>query len=301
MSTIPDMTWLDHVQPKRKSSLGHLATLACWIEATAPKAGNVHPSASFHNMTYRDFYESALAIGKVFDCAEFRTIGQLILESRLATMKVTEVNTNLGTTLLFGPIARAMVRSRSVSELDTENLRAALRELQPMDAEQIYQAIRLANPGGLGQVPKLDIRDDAPADVMEAMSHAASRDWIAAEYVEVFPKTLALAEHFENDRSLGASWFQTVCRRQCWALAHWGDSLIIRRNGRELDRQVRTLAMEAWSALPDEVRFEAAYRKLDAFLREDGHQRNPGTTADLLAGGLFIALWRLSEQSDRTD
>jgi triphosphoribosyl-dephospho-CoA synthase len=33
-----------------------------------------------------------------------------------------------------------------------------------------------------------------------------------------------------------------------------------------------------------------AYLDFDAFLRSDNHARNPGTTADLIAAALFVAL-----------
>ena len=41
---------------------------------------------------------------------------------------------------------------------------------------------------------------------------------------------------------------------------------------------------------PDRTGGEAAYQRLDRFLRSDGNRRNPGTTADLIAATLFVAL-----------
>jgi triphosphoribosyl-dephospho-CoA synthase len=34
----------------------------------------------------------------------------------------------------------------------------------------------------------------------------------------------------------------------------------------------------------------SALAELDFWLRTDGHRRNPGTTADLIAAGLFVGL-----------
>jgi triphosphoribosyl-dephospho-CoA synthase len=37
-------------------------------------------------------------------------------------------------------------------------------------------------------------------------------------------------------------------------------------------------------------RFEKNWQALDKWMREEGHRRNPGTTADLIAAGLFVLL-----------
>jgi len=45
-------------------SLGQTAQLACVLEATARKPGNVHRFADFDDLTYLDFILSALAIAR---------------------------------------------------------------------------------------------------------------------------------------------------------------------------------------------------------------------------------------------
>jgi triphosphoribosyl-dephospho-CoA synthase len=295
MSPVPDMSWLENAIPKHLSSLGHLATMACWLEATAPKAGNVHPAASFSDMAYADFYHSARVIGPIFDRAAELSIGQLVLQAMEATRHAVQVNTNLGTLLLLAPLSRAMLGCQSASELDSECIAKTLSALHKEDARQVYEAIRLANPGGIGRVKDMDVHSDAPLDLLEAMRAAADRDMIAAEYTESFPRSLEVAMRLHEARSAGQPWFDAICRIQTWMLAHWGDSLIVRRNGHEVDNHVRQLAAEAWqTATMDAEVFAIEYAKLDRYLREDGHQRNPGTTADLIAAGLFIELWRAS-------
>jgi triphosphoribosyl-dephospho-CoA synthase len=46
--------------------------------------------------------------------------------------------------------------------------------------------------------------------------------------------------------------------------------------------------LDAGSPKSEEYLRELA--KLDFWLRSDGNRRNPGTTADLIAAGLFVAL-----------
>ena len=42
--------------------------------------------------------------------------------------------------------------------------------------------------------------------------------------------------------------------------------------------------------LTPRIRGWQAYLDFDAYLRSDNHARNPGTTADLIAAALFVAL-----------
>ena len=51
-------------------SIGQCATLACLLEATAPKVGNVHRGADFENLTFADFVVSAVAIGPAMENAK---------------------------------------------------------------------------------------------------------------------------------------------------------------------------------------------------------------------------------------
>jgi len=41
---------------------------------------------------------------------------------------------------------------------------------------------------------------------------------------------------------------------------------------------------------PGDAAYHEAVSDLDFWLRSDDHRRNPGTTADLVAAGLFVAL-----------
>jgi triphosphoribosyl-dephospho-CoA synthase len=41
---------------------------------------------------------------------------------------------------------------------------------------------------------------------------------------------------------------------------------------------------------PGDDNYLRALSEFDFWLRSDGHRRNPGTTADLIAAGLFVVL-----------
>src|SRR5207253_154562 len=84
--------------------------LACLLEVSAPKPGNVSPFASFRDTTYEDFLASAAAIGPALAGAGQRSLGATIRAAAEATARWAPSNTNLGLVLLLAPLARAQLR-----------------------------------------------------------------------------------------------------------------------------------------------------------------------------------------------
>ncbi len=54
------------------------------------------------------------------------------------------------------------------------------------DAREVYAAIRLAAPGGLGRAVEQDVADEPTVTLLEVMRLAADRDDIAREYATGF-------------------------------------------------------------------------------------------------------------------
>src|SRR5206468_5425043 len=141
--------------------------LACLLEASAPKPGNVSPVRRFDDIGYEDFLASAAAIGAPLAEAGGRPLGTMILLAVEATARWTRSNTNLGIVLLLAPLARAaqvhLCGSRQPSsppggtEVDLRGgVRRVLDETTVADARDVYAAIRRASPGGLGRVDEQD-------------------------------------------------------------------------------------------------------------------------------------------------
>src|SRR5262245_2265800 len=172
-------------------SIGQCATLACLLEATAPKVGNVHRGADFEDLTFTDFVVSAVAIGPAMEAAASTGVGRAVYDAVAATQQLVSTNTNLGMALLFAPLA-AVPRDERLS---TGSVGTVLRKLTPEDCRLVYEAIRLAQPGGLGTVESMDIVNEPPTDLLEAMRAASDHDLIARQYVEdfglIFPEALA--------------------------------------------------------------------------------------------------------------
>ena len=88
-----------------KFSLSQCVTLACMLEVTAPKVGNVHRGADFDDVSLNDFLVSAVAIGPILAETHHIGVGQAILQAVRATRELVGSNTNLGMILLLAPLA----------------------------------------------------------------------------------------------------------------------------------------------------------------------------------------------------
>jgi triphosphoribosyl-dephospho-CoA synthase len=74
-------------------------------------------------------------------------------------------------------------------------------------------------------------------------------------------------------------------------LADHPDTLIARKRGRDVALAASRRAADVLSAgWPDRAEGRALCDEFDAWLRGDGHARNPGATADLITAALFAAL-----------
>lgn len=269
-------------------SIGQCATLACILEATAPKVGNVHRGADFADLTLHDFLVSAVAIAPAMEAAAVNGVGQSILTAIRATRTVVTTNTNLGIVMLLAPLAAVPADRLLVSD----EVGKILKSLTPTDAAAVYEAIRLAQPGGLGKVKEMDVAAAPPADLLAAMRAAEGRDLIARQYVTDFALVLdEVVPQLVAGRTRGLSLTDTIIHTHVALLAHHPDSLIARKCGLEAAKMASAMARDvlAAGAPPDEVYYEAV-ADFDFWLRADGHRRNPGTTADLIAAGLFAAL-----------
>jgi triphosphoribosyl-dephospho-CoA synthase len=258
---------------------------ACAWEATARKAGNVHPGASFPDLTHADFVRSGEVIAPVLARMVAQPLGATILEAIRATRAVVATNTNLGIVLLLAPLSKCDPGS---PESWQRQLLSLLNTTTVADAAAVYEAIRLAVPGGLGKVDDQDVAEAPTQTLLQVMALAADRDLIARQYINAFADVLregvpALMRGLERFGFVEPA----VQSCQLHMLARFPDSLIARKRGEaeavEASRRAAAIDLTA----PDGPRH---YAEFDTWLRAAGHARNPGTTADLITACLFVAL-----------
>jgi len=271
--------------------IGAAAQLACLLEVSAPKPGNVSPGRSFVDTCYQDFLASAAAIGGPMSGAGTRPVGETIRLAIDATAVWTRSNTNLGIVLLLAPLARAA----SLVKPDTplrDMLRWVLAETTVDDAKQAYAAIRQTSPGGLGHADAQDVANEPTVTLLDAMRLAADRDTIAREYVSGFEITFETgAPALKHARCDRLSWDDAIVETYLTLLAAVPDTHIARRGGTVLAAGVSRRAKDALAA--GGVRSAEGRQAIDALdrtLREDDNIANPGTTADLTAAAVFVML-----------
>jgi triphosphoribosyl-dephospho-CoA synthase len=131
--------------------------------------------------------------------------------------------------------------------------------------------------------------------LLEVMRLAADRDGSARESATGFETTFAIgAPAIERARCDGLDWDDAVVEAFLTLLAAAPDTHIARRGGVALAADVTTRAravLAAGGVRSPEGR--EAINRMDAALRDPHHTANPGTTADLTAAALFVALVRL--------
>jgi triphosphoribosyl-dephospho-CoA synthase len=266
--------------------------LACDWEVCARKAGNVHLEAAFADMSADDFHASSAVTAPVVAQAVRRGVGPTILAAVRRRRRVTPVNTNLGILLLCVPLAAVPSSSGGGARWLRQGVGRVLRRLSVADADAAYRAIRLANPGGLGRTSRADVRSRPRIRLLTAMRLAASRDSIARQYANGFADVFNVGlPALRRGRRLGWPLEDAILFCQLRFLAQLGDSLIARKCGPALSRQVRKQATAILAAgWPDSSCSWRLWTEFDLWLRADGHRRNPGATADLVTASLFAAL-----------
>jgi triphosphoribosyl-dephospho-CoA synthase len=266
------------------------ATLACILETSAEKVGNVTPTRRFADARFEDFVASARALGPAMAEAGRAGVGRAALNAVSATRRKVGTNTNLGMALLFAPIAAAWATGGR--DPLRRGVAAVLRRLTRTDAALVYRAIRLARPGGLGRVSRGDVSRHPTLSLKAAMALAASRDSIAAEYAHDFRLTFEIAgPALERALDGGLDLLGAIAQAHLDVLARVPDTLIARKAGKAAAATVSARARAVLRAGGLSTRAgRAAAGRLDRDLRRDGNRLNPGTSADLIAAALFIHL-----------
>jgi len=281
---------------RQAADVAAAAQLACLLEASAPKPGNVSPFASFRDATYEDFLASAAAIGPALALAGEQSLGGTIRDAVEATSRWAPTNTNLGLVLLLAPLARAALRPGRTPL--RAQLAATLADTTIADARDVYIAIRSVAPGGLGRASEQDVADAPTTTLRDAMALARDRDAIAREYATDFATTFEIgAPGLHRALSDGLAWREAIVEVYLALLAAAPDTHIARKLGTEAALTVQRRARAVLDA--GGVRTAAgrdATAALDRELRDEANTLNPGATADVTGAAIYVVLleggWR---------
>lgn len=257
---------------------------ACRMEIEALKPGNVHRFADGHRMSAQQFLDSAEVSASAV-CHPGWPVGRRILDAIRATRETVGTNTNLGIVLLCAPIAKAA--EAGGDDLQTE-LAAVLGAMDDRDAEDVFSAITLANPGGLGEAEN-DVAEPPRVPLLVAMREAAERDMIARQYVsdfaDIFSSGLAAYRTAEAGGETGM--WPTVFT-YIHFLSRFPDSHVARKHGLAVAGRVREEAASIAGQLGEIAAEPERLRLLTDFDRRlKVADINPGTSADLTVATVF--------------
>ncbi len=262
---------------------------ACELDILTYKPGNVSVYADGPEMTVDQFKLSySVSAESITNFA--LSLGEKIFYSIQATRSAVGCNTNLGIVLLCAPLVQS-VQSR-IDQVSLRNeLGNILNATTVSDADWVYKAIRLAQPGGLGQAEQQDVADSPEVTLKQAMQLAAGRDRIAYQY----------ATCYKDIFEYGVPCYKEAYRR--WGDSRWAtlavfagflssipDSLIERKYGNRFTRMVAnrmTLVNKQLQEFnPDRPeQLLSVLKDVDTEFKAAGI--NPGTTADLTVTSVF--------------
>jgi triphosphoribosyl-dephospho-CoA synthase len=311
---------------------------ACGLDVAVRKPGNVSMASAGHGMSAGQFLDSAAAAVWPLT-SPGASVGARIEGAVTASWTAAGCNTNLGIVLLCAPLAAAaevLVRTGQVDAswpgaigaeptppdtgdgmprqpLDLpgrirrlqQALQTVLAGLDVEDASAAFRAITRANPGGLGDDPRQDVRQAPRITLRAAMSLAAPRDRIARQYhddytelfelgLPVFQRSLGAEQVWPHVLPAGLPTLSPALEnavQRCYLLwlASGLDSHLVRKFGTDVAHSVTVQARGWRMRLPEPLHGPEPreWARWDDLLKS--RRLNPGTSADLTVATAFLA------------
>lgn len=296
---------------ERARTAAENAELALLLElAGTPKPGNVDRRREYPELRFEHFLAGAVgARDGLALAAEGAAVGRAFERAVAGMARQRGGNTQFGCLLLIVPL----VSARADGALTPERAADIAAETTVEDAADFYRAfdhvdVAVPEPAKAGdraaederlpdqqssdtaRIPrKLDVRRGSEAipavrerdlTLLDVMESSAARDANAREWTDGFPRTFDAAARILDDEGPAPD---RVARAFLDQLATEPDSLIATQHGEAVAQRVRERA----AALDGDL--DAAEQLADDLVA-DGI--NPGTTADIVAAGTYVALER---------
>lgn len=293
--------------------------LAILLEASANKPGNVNRTNDFERTHYEHFLASAVALSPSFEVAAKRGIAVSKEDLEVDDIELGPIikncavdvnawqhggNTLLGTAILLSPIAVAAGMTSDEEETFDieglkENLKLVVESTTPEDAVNVYEAIKTANPGGLGKASDLDVNDSNSVDkirkdrisLYQIFKLASGYDLVCSEWVNNYPITFDLAYpslmgRLKENKTLDTAIVLTFLG----VLAGHPDTLIARKTNGEEAIRISLMAKEVLELGVENSSGKWRLSEFDEELRRSSNLLNPGTTADIISAALSVCV-----------
>lgn len=281
-------------------TIAKIAQIASALEVSGyPKPGNVHRTRDYDDMEFEDFIISGIVIGDTVREActdvdvENPELGKYILRAVAETDRWIKNNTNLGIVMMITPIAAAAAISDSFDNI-RENVKLLMSNTSVDDACDLYDAINIADAGGMGDQDEYDVASDSAKQELrdnsqtmyDVLKISAPWDMLAREMTSDMPAVFEIGyptyhklreEKSKNDACILT--FLTI-------LSQVPDTLISRKYGSDEALKISMMTRDLLN-LKDESDFKDKLKQFDEYLFNNKY--NPGTTADLTAASIFVS------------
>ena len=284
----------------KPEEIAKMAQIASALEVSGyPKPGNVHRTRDFDDMEFEDFVISGIVIGDTIREActdvdvENPQLGKYILQAVAETDRWIKNNTNLGIVMMTTPIAVAAAISDSFDEI-RENIKLVMGNTSVDDACDLYDAINIADAGGMGDQDEYDVAsDNAKNELMEngqtmydVLKISAPWDMLAREMTGDMPAVFEIGYPKYHELKESKSQNDACVLTFLTILSHVPDTLISRKYGSDEAMKISLMTRDLLN-IKDEPDFKDRLREFDDYLFKNKY--NPGTTADLTAASIFVS------------
>ena len=271
------------------SYIARCAVLAMALEVSGtPKPGNIDRRHDYADTKYEDFLAAAIGVFPVLEKACHRSgVGELILAaSEECVSWQPGGNTHFGAYILLFPLIKAACAG--TGDMQSEAIHV-VRDTTVEDAVDFYRAFSMVQVK-MKDSEALDVSDASSLDeirrrgltLFDIMEISSKNDIVAREWTNGFARSFKAAELLQERRDSGTL-NDAIVLTYLDLLADEPDTLVAKKYDMDRALYVQGLAIDV---LERRMTLDELSNRL---YRE---KINPGSTADIIIAGIFIALLR---------
>ena len=282
------------------NEIAKIAQIASGLEVSGyPKPGNVHRTRDYDDMEFEDFIISGVVIGDAIREAcsdvdiENPEFGKYILQGVAETDRWIKNNTNLGIVMMTTPIAVAAAISDSFDDI-RENVKLLMANTSVDDACDLYDAINIADAGGMGDQDEYDVASDSAKQELrnnnqtmyDVLKISAPWDMLAREMTSDMPAVFEIGYPTYHELREQKTKNEACLLTFLTILSQVPDTLISRKYGDDEALKISMMTRDLLK-MKDADDFIERVEEFDEYLFKNKY--NLGTTADLTAASIFVS------------
>jgi len=264
--------------------------LALLLEVSGtPKPGNVDRHRDYDDLRFEQFLAGAVGSFRGLRmAADGAALGRSFERAVAGMAEQSGGNTQFGALLMLTPLVRAAATDR-LSPVGTTDIVEATTIDDACDFYRAFDHVDVAVDDLPENADALDVRRGSDATetlrerettLYDVMELSAGVDGVAAEWTNGFERSFEAAQWLLDDDGLI---YRRASRAFIRLLAEEPDTFVVTRNGEAAAEEATERAKAVLDGSEDAEELAEEFRDRDI---------NPGTTADLTAAALFVALER---------